>query len=134
VHRGDDADAPVAAVHQVGPGVAGEQKGAREQDGQQRVPAVLVELGDRRDVLEAGVGDDRVEAPEALDGRLDGRAVALARGQVGLEGLARPVGVGLEIDREHAKAVVDQPLCDGTTDSTGGPGHQDRAFRFLTGG
>ena len=103
VHRGDRDDAPVAAALQRRPGVLGEQERAREQDGQQRVPAVLGELRDRRDVLEAGVGDDGVQAPEALERRVDGAAVALAGGEVRRERLAGRVVVGLEVDGQHLK-------------------------------
>ena len=52
-----------------------------------------------RDVLEAGVGDDGVEAPEALERRIDGAAVALAGGEVRGERLAGRVAGGLEVDR-----------------------------------
>ena len=101
------------------PGVTGEQEGARQQDGQQGVPALVGEVADRCDVLEAGAGDDRVEAAEALDRGLHRRAVALARREVGLEGLAGAVGVRPEIDREHPGAVALEPLRDRAADPAG---------------
>src|SRR6185295_2815895 len=110
MYRGDDDDAPVAAALERRPRVLGEQERAREQDRQQRVPPILGELRYWRDVLEARVRDDGVEAAEALDRRSDGAAVALAGGEVGREGLAGRVVVGLEVDRKHVEAVVDEAL------------------------
>ena len=43
------------------------RNGLSQHHGEHRVPAVLGEVGHRRDVLQAGVGDDDVEAAEALD-------------------------------------------------------------------
>jgi hypothetical protein len=63
-------------------------------------------------VLEAGVGDDRVEAAEALERRVDRGPVAVARREVRGERLARAALVGLQVDGEHPHAVVDQPLGD----------------------
>ena len=48
--------------------------------------------------------------PNASTRRLDRRAVAVARGEVGGERLARAVRVGLEVDGEHLRAVVDERL------------------------
>ena len=83
---------------------------------------VLGELGDRRDVLEAGVGHDRVEAAEVLDRRLDRAAVALARGQVGGVRHAGAVVGGLEVDGEHVEVVVDEALGDRAADAARRPG------------
>ena len=55
--------------------------------------------------------------PNAATRALDGGAVAVARGQVGGERLAGPVRVGLEVDREHLRAVVDERLRDGAADA-----------------
>ena len=130
MHRGDDDDAPVAAALQRRPGVLGEQERAREQDGQQRVPAILGELGDRGDVLEAGVGDDGVESPEALERRIDGAAVAVAGGEVRRERLAGRVAGGLEVDAQHAEAVADEALGDGAPDAACRAGHDDGPCAF----
>ena len=73
-------------------------------------------------MLEAGVGDHRVEPPEALDRRLDGAAVALARGQIGCVRHPGAVRIGLEVDREHAPSVGDQAVGDGAADPAGRPG------------
>ena len=54
--------------------------------------------------------------PKRVDRRLDRGAVAVARRQVGGERLARAVRVGLEVDREHARAVVDERLGDRAAD------------------
>ena len=86
------------------------------------------ELGDRRDVLEAGVGDDGVEGPEALDGGRDGVAVARLFGQIGGEGLPGAVRIGLQVDREHLRAAVDQALGHSAPDSRGGTSY-DRGPR-----
>ena len=124
VHGGDDEDPPLAARLQVRPGVAREEERARQEHREERIPAVLVEVLERRDVLEAGVRDDRVEAAEALDGRGDGRAVALPRREVGGERLARAGGVGREVDREHLPAVGDEPLRDRAADAARGTGDE----------
>ena len=102
VHRRDDDDPPVAGCAERRPGVPREEERAREQEREQRVPAVFVELLDRRDVLEAGVRHDRVEPAEALERRVDRRAVAVAVVRSAANGVARPVGIRLEVDREHA--------------------------------
>jgi hypothetical protein len=117
VHRGDDDDAAVARGAQRGPRVPREEEGAREQERNQGVPAVLVELLDGRDVLEPGVGDQGVETSEALEGGLDRRPVALARRQVGGEGRAGTCRIGLEVDREDVPAVNDEALRDGAADA-----------------
>ena len=102
MHRRDDDDPAVPRLRERGPRIAREQERARQEERDERVPAVLVELLDRRDVLEARVRDDRVEPAEPLERGVDGGAVALARRQVGRERLARPVRVGCDVDREHA--------------------------------
>ena len=125
--RGGDRDvAAVAAAREVLPGVAGEQERAREQHRDQPVPAVLGELGDGRDVLEAGVRHHGVEAAERLDRRVDRAAVALARGQVGRVWHAGPVVGRVEVDGEHVEAVVAQALGDRAADAARRSG-DDRA-------
>jgi hypothetical protein len=126
------AEAALPAGGERLPPVARQQERAGEQQREQRVPAVLVELGDRRDVLEAGVGDDRVEAAECRDRPLDRGAVAVPRLQVGGERLARAVRVGLEVDGEHAGAVGDQRLGDRAADPARRAGH-DRLPAHETG-
>ena len=75
-------------------------------------------------MLEAGVRDDRVEPAEALDRGVNGRAVAVARREVGGERLARARPVRREIDREHLPPVGDEPLRDRTADAARGTGHE----------
>ncbi len=94
MHGGDDQDPPLPTRLQVRPGVAREQERARQQHRQQRVPAVLVERVERRDVLEARVRDESVDAPELLDRGCDRSPVPLPRRQVGGERLAGPAGSG----------------------------------------
>ena len=124
MHGRDDDDPALAARPQVRPRVAGEEERARQQHRDERVPAVLVELLDRRDVLEAGVRHHGVDPTEPLDRRGDRGPVPGSRRQVGGERLTRPVGIGLEIDREHAPAVGDEPLGDRATDSARGTGDE----------
>ena len=75
-------------------------------------------------MLEAGVRDHGVEPAETLDGRVDGRAVPLARRQVGGEGVSRPVRVGSEVDGQHLPAVADEPPCDRPPDPAGRAGDE----------
>ena len=124
VDGGDDDDPALPARPEMRPGVAGEEERARQQHGEERVPPVLVELLERGDVLEAGVGDDRVDAAEALDRRVDGRPVPVPRREVGGERLARPVGIGREVDGEHVPAVGDEPLRDRAPDAARGTGDE----------
>ena len=120
VGGGDRDEAPVAAPDQVLPGVAGEQERAREQQRDQPVPAVLGELGDRRDVLEAGVGDDRVEAAERARAprrpRRDCPRAWSGRRRTGTPG---PSSAGFEVDGQHVAAVGAQSVGDRTADPSG---------------
>ena len=121
MHGRDREEAPVAARGQRLPAVAGEQERARQQQREQRVPAVRVELGDRSDMLEARVGDDRVEPAERRQRVLDGLPGARARGQVRREGLARAFRVGLEVDGEHPRAGLDERSGDRAPDAARSP-------------
>ena len=120
MHRCDREKAAVAGLSERLPGIPGEQKGTGQQDREQRVPALVRELVDRCDMLEAGTRDDRVETPEALDRCLDGGQVALAGSQVGLERLARTVPVGPQVDRQDLVAVALEPLGDRAADAAAG--------------
>ena len=134
VRRGDGHEAPAAGLpRSARPARSGASRNGLVADRQQRVPAVLGELGDGRDVLEAGVGA-RVEAAEGLDGRVDRAAVPLASGEIGRERRARPVGVGLQIDREHVHAGVHEGLRGGAPDAPGGAGDQGDAAGGRAGG
>ena len=95
-------EAPVAVLAQRRPRVLREQERARQQQREEPVPLLLGELLDRRDVLEAGVRDDRVEPAEALERRVDDDAVPLARRQVGV----------VDVDAVHRPAVRLEPLDD----------------------
>ncbi len=76
------------------------RNGLVEQDRDQRVPAVLGEVADRADVLDAGVGDHEVEPAEALERGVDGQLVRLAGGQVAV----------FEVEAEDVVAVGAQAL------------------------
>jgi hypothetical protein len=132
VHGRDREEAAVPALLQVSPRVLGEQKRAREEKSDESVPAVLGEVDDRGDVLEAGVRNDGVEAAKAVDGRRDCRPVALARGQVGGEGLAGTELAGLQVDRENAGALADEPLRDRPPDPARRPRDDDRTAAPLS--
>ncbi len=118
---------PSPLALQVRPGVAGEQERAREEHRQERVPAVLVELLERGDVLEARVRDHRVEPPNCSTAAATRRPVALARRQVGGERLARAVRIRRAIDRQHLPPVSDEPLRDRTADAARGTGDERAA-------
>src|SRR5512132_4162389 len=108
--RGDRDDAPVAASAERLPPVPREQEGAREEEGDDRVPFVLREVGHRTDVLYARVGHDHVETAEAVERRLDRAGVALAGGEVGPVWLSGPGAVRLDVDGQHVEAVGGQAL------------------------
>ena len=116
VHRGDDDDPAVAGRFERGPRVPRQQERARQDEREKRVPAILVELGDRRDVLESGVRNEGVEAAEALERCVDRGPVALAGREVRGERLARAARVGLEVDGQHVPAVGDETLGDRAAD------------------
>jgi len=59
-------------------------------------------------------------------------AVPVARGQVGGERLARPVGVGMQVDGEHPRTVRLQSLRDRAADPAGRAG-DDRLPAHATG-
>jgi hypothetical protein len=127
VNGGDDHEAPVAGRRERVPGVFGEQEGTRQQEADEGVPAILGEVGDRRDMLETGVRDDGVEPPEALERGLDSRAISLPRRQVGFERFARAGVVGLEVDGEYERAVAVEALRDRAPDPAGRARDDDRA-------
>ena len=102
-----------------GPGVLCEQERARQQQRDQPVPHLLRELGHRRDVLDARVGDDDVEAAEALDRSGDGGPVALALAQVRGERRPWPVGIRVHVHREHVTTGVLEPPRHGAPDAAG---------------
>ena len=78
------------------------------------VPAVLGEVDDRRDVLDAGVGHDHVDAPVRLERGVDRPPVALARRQVRLH---RHGAVRTDVDAHHVHALGGQSLGHGTADA-----------------
>ena len=86
------------------PGVAREQERARQQHGEQRVPALLGELVDRRDVLEARVRDDRVEPAEAGRARRRPRRGCRPASR-GRPRTARPARPGRGAGRRRARAA-----------------------------
>ena len=117
VHGGDGEEAAVAGLPERLPRVAGEQERARQQDCEQRVPALLGELRDRGDVLEARARDDGVETAESVERGVDGGPVVRGRREVGLERLARPVRIRVQVDGEHRRAVRFQPCRDRAADA-----------------
>ena len=80
-------------------------------------------------MLDAGVGDDHVEAAEPLGRCLDRRFVRAGVGQVRLERRARTIGIGPEVDREHVHPVGLQPLGDRAADPTCSAGDERRLTR-----
>ena len=112
VHGGDHEDAPLPTRLQVRPGVAGEQERARQEHRHERVPAVLVERVERRDVLEASIRDESVDATELLDGSGDRCPVPVPRREVDGERLSRPLRIRLAVDGQHLPAVIDEALRD----------------------
>ena len=79
-------------------------------------------------MLKARVGHERVDAAEPLDSGLDRCPVSLPRREVGREGHARPVRIGLEVDGENPPTVRDEALGDRTADAARGTG-DERALR-----
>ena len=67
--------------------------------------------------------------PKLLERRVDGAAVALARGQVGGVGHAGAVVGGLEVDGEDAVSVGDEAFGDGAADPSGRSGDDRGALR-----
>jgi hypothetical protein len=67
-----------------------EQERARQHERDHPVPDVLGEFLQRRDVLKAGVGDDRIEPPEAAERGRNRRSVGFGNRQIGEKGLTRP--------------------------------------------
>ena len=98
------------------PGIAREQERARQENRDERVPAILVELLDGGDVLEPRIRDDCIDPTEALDRRVDGGPVSLPRRQIRGEPVTGPGRIGLEVDGEHVPAVRHEPLGDRATD------------------
>ena len=78
-------------------------------------------------MLEARVGDDRVQRAEALARGVHRGAVALARGQVGGEGLPGPVRIGLDVDGEHLGSILDEAGGDRSADPARRARHQRAA-------
>jgi hypothetical protein len=132
VHRGDREKAAVARLTECLPGVPGQQERACQQHGEQAVPALLGELLDRRDVLEARVRDDRVESTELLERGADGCRVPFARRQIGFEGLARAVGIGTPVHCEDFVPVAFEPPRDRAPDPTGSTCDQHSASHAQT--
>ena len=75
-------------------------------------------------MLEARVGDDDVEAPEALERGGDGVGVGVGVGQVRRVRYPRPVTVGLQIDREHVHAGGHELLRHRPPDPARRAGHE----------
>ena len=81
--RGRDRDeAARSLTRERVPRVLGQQERAGQQDRDDLIPPVLRELAHRRDVLDAGVGDDDVEPAEALQ-RQSPRLARCPRGSSG---------------------------------------------------
>ncbi len=78
-------------------------------------------------MLHPGIGDDHVEAAEALDGRLDRAPVALARGEIRGVGHTRRALLGIEVHSQHVEAVLLEPLGDRSADPARRAGHHGGA-------
>ena len=74
-------------------------------------------------MLESGVGHHDIETPEPLERGIHCRFVALPGGEIRFMGIARPAEVRLDIDGEHAEAIVHQPPGDGPSDAAARPRH-----------
>ncbi len=127
VHRRDGEEASVARLSQRLPGVAREQERARQQDGEQRIPALLRELVDRGHVLEAGARDDDVDPAELLESGVDRGPISGRGGEVGFERRAGPVRIGTQVDGEHVVAVLYEPGCDRAADAAARAGDESPA-------
>ena len=68
------------------------------------------------DVLDAGVGDDHVEAAEPVEGLCTAASLASALVRSASNGVPGAVGIGPEVDREHVHPVGLQPLGDRAAD------------------
>ena len=68
-------------------------------------------------MLETRARDDGVEAAEAVERGVDGGPVAGGRREIGLERLARPVGIRVQVDGQHRGAVRFQPRGDRAADT-----------------
>src|ERR1700730_2396784 len=94
------------------PSMAGEQERARQQQCDHRIPAVLGELLDRRDVLETRVADHGVQPTESLDRSRDRTPVALTRLKVCAE-----AHIASNVNSENVPAVTLQPRGNRGTDA-----------------
>jgi hypothetical protein len=108
VRRGHCHEPPVAARAQRRPRVFREEERARQEKRDEPVPLLLGKVLHRRDVLEAGIRNDRVQPPEALQSRSHDKAIPVARRQVCI----------LDVDAVHRPAVCLEPLDQRGSDST----------------
>ena len=99
--HGRHGDEPPLRLDQRRPRVLGQQERAGEQQRGELVPAVLGELGDRRDVLQPRDRHQHVQTAVRLQSGVDRLPVALARREVGLHG-HRPVGAHVDTHDVHA--------------------------------
>ena len=90
VRRGDIDDAPPAVLFHVGDREPAGVKGARQIDRQDRIPFVDRKFLDRRDVLNAGIVDEDIDAAEFFARLLDHRLDLVRVGDIGVRNTARP--------------------------------------------
>ncbi len=109
MRRRNRHETPVAVLAQRRPRVLGEQERARQEQGEEPVPLILRKLVDGRDVLKAGVRDDRVEAAESLESRVDDAPVSLTSCQVAV----------VDVDAVHRPAVALETFDDRRADAAG---------------
>jgi hypothetical protein len=118
--RRDDDEPAVTACAQPLPRVAGEEERTRQHHGEELIPAILVEVLDRGDVLQTSVRNHRAKPAEPLDGGIDSRPIARPCGEIGSEGDTRTGRIRGEVNGEDAPAVRDQPLGNRATDPARG--------------
>ncbi len=116
VYRRDREEAPVARGGERVPRVLREEERARHEQRLQLVPLLLGKVPHRRNVLEAGVRDDRVEpAVEPLERGVDDGTIPGARRQVRV----------VDVDAVDEPPVVGEPLDDRGADAARRPGHEN---------
>src|SRR5690606_1933239 len=134
VDRGDVDDATVTACLHAGQGAAHGVEGGREVDGDDRIPLGYRERLHPRHMLDAGVVDQDVDAPETLFGGGDHRLDLVGAAEVGiavvdLDAVRGDLRAGLFDLFRRAQAIehdlasgLSQAAGNGQADAAGGAG------------
>src|SRR5690606_23588258 len=138
-HRAEVHHAPEARAQHAAQGGLGEVEGAREVGVDDRLPVVVLHAQHQAVAGDAGVVDEHVEAPEALDHALDQRLAGGGVGDVGAEGGGLPAG-GLDglhdllggagrgdVVHRHAVALPAEALRHGAAEAAAGARHEHDA-------